>query len=239
MRFGVVTWNLRKGLGTLGMRPEFSAIGEAIQGLDPQISCCQEVLRPRRGQAQDRALALALSQHHRFTGHAANLRGVHGLATFSSFPVSRHVHEDISTNPLEQRAILHVRLHPSAGRTLHVFNVHFGLTRRQRASQAEMLAEFLRSKVRAHEPFIIAGDFNERDRALEQHLLRSLGAHNALAHEPLSARRTWPVRRPLFPLDRIYYRGLELEHARVLRGHAWHGLSDHLPIHAVFSLHDH
>ncbi len=236
MRLSVLTWNVHKGLGLLGSRPAFRELAAALAKSDSDLVCCQEVLQAVGRTPQDRVLAAALAHHSRFTGHAKCARGIHGLATFCDWPISRHNHEDISTNRFERRAVLHVRVHPRVGETLHVFNVHFGLTRKQRKLQAERLAALIAHCVKPEEPFIAMGDFNDWDKRIEQHLTQTIGAHNALAHLHQSERRTFPVRRPLFALDRIYYRGLEVVESKVLRGAPWTGLSDHLPLRAVFNL---
>lgn len=236
MRLKMLTWNVHKGQGVIGSRPEFRQLAAALAKSDSDLVCCQEVLQPVGRTAQDRIIAGALSHHSRFTGHASNRRGVHGIATFCEWPISRHRHEDVSTNSFERRAVLHVRVHPREGETLHVFNVHFGLTSRQRRTQAERLAVLIGHCVGPDEPLIVAGDFNDWDRRIERHLTDAALVHNALAQLQQKERRTYPVRRPLFALDRIYYRGLELVGAKVLRGKPWTGLSDHLPLRAEFIL---
>jgi endonuclease/exonuclease/phosphatase (EEP) superfamily protein YafD len=41
---------------------------------------------------------------------------------------------------------------------------------------------------------------------------------------------------PVLPLDRIYYRGLKLKSAHILKGRPWNLLSDHLPVLGHFSM---
>ncbi len=48
--------------------------------------------------------------------------------------------------------------------------------------------------------------------------------------------KTYPSRLPLFRMDRIYFRNLALQEARVLAGGTWQRLSDHRALYASFSL---
>ena len=48
--------------------------------------------------------------------------------------------------------------------------------------------------------------------------------------------RSFPARLPLLRVDRIYYRGLELLDASLLRGGIWSKLSDHAALTAQFRL---
>jgi len=78
--------------------------------------------------------------------------------------------------------------------------------------------------VPADAPLIIAGDFNDwRNRA------RSLLAHELQLHEVHEASHgrlalSYPAGMPLLRMDRIYVRGLKIQHCNV---HAWRKISDH------------
>jgi endonuclease/exonuclease/phosphatase family metal-dependent hydrolase len=50
------------------------------------------------------------------------------------------------------------------------------------------------------------------------------------------AAKTFPVGAPLFPLDRIYVRGIKINSAKVLHGLPWRSLSDHAPLTADLEL---
>ena len=48
--------------------------------------------------------------------------------------------------------------------------------------------------------------------------------------------KTFPSHFPMLRMDRIYYRGIELEHAECHRRSPWNELSDHLPVQARFDI---
>ena len=49
-------------------------------------------------------------------------------------------------------------------------------------------------------------------------------------------RATFPARRAVFGLDRIYFRGFRVKSVRVLSESPWNELSDHLPVEAELSI---
>ena len=110
-------------------------------------------------------------------------------------------------------------------RVVHCFVIHFGLFARSRARQAEALTEWIRAEVPPGAPLLIAGDFNDWQDALSQHLVEALAVH-----EVLDSARTFPALMPCLRMDRIYVRGFAVERAQVLRGISWARLSDHAPV---------
>ena len=110
------------------------------------------------------------------------------------------------------------------GQVLHLFNVHFGLSLRERAEQVEDLVRthILREGVTGSR--VVVGDLNEWfpgavGRALRQEL-----------HGPRS-RRSHPSPLPLFALDRIYWdRHLHGERFHVHASRLARVASDHLPV---------
>ena len=88
----------------------------------------------------------------------------------------------------------------------------------------------LREEVPAHEPLLVAGDFNDWGERLDDPmgrigLLRAGARTGALASPP-----TFPARVPVFALDRVYLRGFRCAGALVPRGAGWARMSDHLPL---------
>ena len=121
---------------------------------------------------------------------------------------------------------LDLELPHGADRPLHLFNVHFGLKIRERASQVRMLVRehILHDELTG--PRVVVGDLNEWfwfPGAVGRTLRREL-------HGP-RIRRTHPAPLPLFPLDRIYWdRGLDADGFRVHRSRLARVASDHLPV---------
>lgn len=223
----VITYNLHKGRGTR-QRSILADAVHAIAAREPDILLCQEVFH---------GVADALHQCHFITevlGHpfvfgpnAFYRRGCHGNATFARMPVAKHVNLDISESRLERRGMLRTWLENGA-RPFEVFNLHLSLTTRQRRRQLQRLLAELPDDPTV--PVLAAGDFNDWSGSIDR-LVRASGAlQNAMWDLPRGARATFPARRAVFALDRVYFRGFRLRSVQVLDGAPWSQLSDHLPV---------
>ena len=123
-----------------------------------------------------------------------------------------------------------VRLNGSLGRhtrTLHVYNLHLGLSGIERKIQ---LRKFLESHpfVGLHHrtPIVVAGDFNDVWGTLGKKLLEPAG-FNSVGR----VTRTFPAWGPLRALDAIYVRGdVRLKHVYRARLRLARRASDHLPL---------
>jgi len=122
---------------------------------------------------------------------------------------------------------------------LRCLATHLGLAPAEREAQIAAIAEridragreaaagFTRSAGGGRQPLVLLGDFNEWRPGTPR--LRPIDARL----EPAPARRTWPARRPLLALDRIWYRGgLRLTELEVVRTPLARAASDHLPLRA-------
>ncbi len=239
----VATYNIHKGVQGLGPRRrlEIHNLGHAVEQLDADIVCLQEVRRVhRREQAyfthwpdlpQADFLAPegyeAVYRTNAFTRH-----GEHGNAMLTRWPVVSHQHEDMSDHRFEQRGLLHaeVLLH---GTSVHVVVVHLGLIRASRVRQVSQLQQFIRREIPPQAHLIVAGDFNDWGNQVQL----------ALAQADLTAfsgkgQATFPSRLPLVQLDYVYARGLLPMPVHVPRGRIWGQMSDHLPLIAEFGLPD-
>jgi endonuclease/exonuclease/phosphatase family metal-dependent hydrolase len=233
----VITYNIRKGKGADGRSAvEMAALGRALAAHDADVVLCQEVFHSERtGASQSGHLAEAMGLESYYGANKFKVIGHHGNTTFTRLKVERFVNHDISTNRIERRGALYVRL-SLEGKPLHVFNVHLGLNGWQRQSQIKRIAEVLDTLSKPHEPVLLAGDFNDWRRELDPLIVQQLGFRNAFAeHEP-AAVRTWHAKRPVFNLDRIYIRNAEIARASRLDGDPWSELSDHLPLFAELRL---
>jgi endonuclease/exonuclease/phosphatase family metal-dependent hydrolase len=123
-----------------------------------------------------------------------------------------------------------LRLHAAPGkhvRTLHVYNLHLGLSGIERKIQ---LRRFLESHpfVGLHHqtPMLVAGDFNDVWGTLGKKLLAPAGFRGVGRSVP-----TFPAWGPIRPLDAVYVRGnLRLSHAYRARARLAKRASDHLPL---------
>ena len=115
----VATYNIHKGVQGIGpaRRLEIHNLGLAVEQLDADIVCLQEVRGLHRREAayfqrwpdvpQAEFLAPegyeAVYRTNAFTKH-----GEHGNALLTRWPVIGHQHEDMSDHRFEQRGLLHV-----------------------------------------------------------------------------------------------------------------------------------
>lgn len=248
MRFRVVTYNIHRAIGVdRRFRPE--RIVEIVGGYKPDLVLLQEV---DDGAPRSRELDLAkelsrdLDLPYRAVGHNVTLRkGRYGNATLSRFPILSERNIDLTIGLLKRRGCQHTALElkaPTGGGTRHrldVFNLHLGLSARERARQLERLArsdEF--EKLPAEAACLVAGDFNDWRSLLVPLMTSGMGFRSATDSATGRPFLTFPSFFPQGPLDRIYYRGpLALRAAHRCRLNLSRVASDHLPIVADFEIH--
>ncbi len=237
----VATYNIHKGVQGIGLRRrlEIHNLGHAVEQLDADLVCLQEVSKTHRRAEQHftqwpelpQANFLAPEGYEAvYRTNAMTRHGEHGNALLSRWPVVAHQHEDMSDHRFEQRGLLHVEvlLH---GRRVHVVVVHLGLVPASRARQVIQLQQFIAREVPPSAPLLVAGDFNDWG-ALVPRALNAVGLSAFRGrHQP-----TFPARLPLVQLDYVYARGLTPIGLEVPRGRIWWRMSDHLPLIAEFSL---
>ncbi|MFN3376798.1 MAG: endonuclease/exonuclease/phosphatase family protein [Burkholderiaceae bacterium] len=237
----VATYNIHKGVQGIGpaRRLEIHNLGLAVEQLDADIVCLQEVRRLHRREERFFATWPELPQadflapegyEAVYRTNAVTRHGEHGNALLTRWPVLGHGHEDISDHRFEQRGLLHVQVQVH-GRPVHVIVVHLGLIPASRVRQVQRLQQFIEREVPAHCPLVVAGDFNDWG----QQIKRTLAAYGLYEFdEPRSF--TYPARLPLAQLDHVYARGLTPLSLHVPRGRVWWRMSDHLPLIADFRL---
>jgi endonuclease/exonuclease/phosphatase family metal-dependent hydrolase len=237
----VATYNIHKGVQGIGPRRrlEIHNLGHAVEQLDADIVCLQEVRKLHRREEEyftrwpdmPQADFLAPEGYEAvYRTNALTRHGEHGNALLSRWPVVAHQHEDISDHRFEQRGLLHVEVLVH-GRSVHIVVVHLGLIRASRARQVTQLQSFIEREVPPTAPLLVAGDFNDWGAAVQ----RAFEASNLRAFKGEN-QATFPARLPLVQLDYIYARGLKPLGVHVPRGRIWWRMSDHLPLIAEFAL---
>jgi endonuclease/exonuclease/phosphatase family metal-dependent hydrolase len=237
----VATYNIHKGVQGLGpmRRLEIHNLGLAVEQLDADIVCLQEVRKLHRREARffpywpdmPQADFLAPEGYEAvYRTNAITRHGEHGNALLSRWPVAGHQHEDISDHRFEQRGLLHVHVH-AHGRDVHVIVVHLGLIPGSRVRQVGLLERFIEREVPRNAPLLVAGDFNDWGQQIGR-MLAGLGLLEC--EEPRAF--TYPARLPLAQLDHVYARGLTPVGLHVPRGRVWWRMSDHLPLIAEFKI---
>src|SRR3569832_231222 len=169
--FRVATYNIHKGVQGVGpvRRLEIHNIGHAVEQLDADVVCLQEVRKLHRQEEKyfkrwpelPQAEFLAPEGYHAvYRTNAMTKHGEHGNALLSRWPVVSHAHEDMSDHRLEQRGLLHV--HVSFGRRdVHVIVLHLGLIAASRVRQVEQLGTYIEREIPRRAAVVVAGDFND------------------------------------------------------------------------------
>ena len=235
----IATYNIHKGVQGLGLRRrlEIHNLGHAVEQLDADIVCLQEVRKLHRRQAQQftrwpdlpQAEFLAPEGYESvYRTNAVTRHGEHGNALLSRWPVVTHQHEDMSDHRFEQRGLLHVEV-AVQGRAVHVIVVHLGLIPASRVRQVAQLRRYIEREVPQAAALVVAGDFNDWG-TRSQHAMNAIG----LRSSDTVRCPTYPSRLPVVQLDQIFARGLRPLHLHVPRGRIWGQMSDHLPLIAEF-----
>ena len=226
MHLVVASYNIHRGVG-LDKRLDLDRIADVISEFSPDVIGLQEVVREPGPSPADQAahlaerlgltLVMGVTRPHR--------DGTFGNAVLTRLPVLGWASCDLSWSRREPRACLRVDLGAN-GRTVHIFNCHFGLSLRERRDQFTLLGDFIRASSRLEGPRVLMGDFNEWHKGPV-----TRGLRREFSSPMRRMRRTHPSIFPLFRLDRIYW-DVELE------GEAFHAhrsrrarvASDHLPV---------
>jgi endonuclease/exonuclease/phosphatase family metal-dependent hydrolase len=237
----IATYNIHKGVQGLGpvRRLEIHNLGHAVEGLDADVVCLQEVRKLHRTEEiyfkrwPELPQAEFLCPEGYYAVYQTNAKtkhGEHGNALLSRWPVVSHGHEDMSDHRFEQRGLLHVQVQVGR-RQVHVIVLHLGLIAASRVRQVEQLGRYIEREIPRTAPVVVAGDFNDWGGKLRPTMYK-LGLKDFVAERAL----TYPSRLPLAQLDFVYARGMKPSGLEIPRGRIWWRMSDHLPLIAEFKL---
>ena len=237
----VATYNIHKGVQGLGpvRRLEIHNLGHAVEQLDADIVCLQEVRKLHRREERyftrwpelPQAEFLCPEGYYAvYQTNAKTKHGEHGNAMLARWPVVSQGHEDMSDHRFEQRGLLHVCVRVGR-RDVHVIVVHLGLIAGSRIRQVEQLGRFIEREVPRSAALVVAGDFNDWGGKLRP-AMNALGLKDFVAERAL----TYPSRLPLAQLDYVYVRGMQPAGIQIPNGRIWWRMSDHLPLIAEFRL---
>ena len=164
-----MTYNIHRAIGVdRRFRPE--RIVDIIRYSDPDIVLMQEV---DEGAPRSRELDLAkeiaveAGYPHHAVGHNVQLRkGRYGNATLSRWPILRERNIDLTVDARKRRGCQHttIQVEKMAGypHELEIFNMHLGLSVKERARQ---IGTLVRSReFKALDPArscLVGGDFND------------------------------------------------------------------------------
>ena len=251
MKIRVLSYNIHRAIG-FDRRFAPERIIEIIQGHDADIVLLQEVDEgaPRSRELKlAKELADALDYPHYVMGHNVSMRkGWYGNATLSRFPILRERNIDLTVGMRKRRGCQHttidVRNKKNKAFPLEVFNLHLGLSARERQKQAGILARSNEyESLDMDAACLIGGDFNDWRSLLRALFIEGLEFQCATDKNNKiglpKALRTYPSFAPRGGLDRIYYRGgIRLLSTKRCRYKLSKIASDHLPVISEFELFD-
>lgn len=241
----VVTYNIHKGLSQFNKRLVLHGIKDGLKGLEADVAFLQEVQGKHDRNARRHATWPEISQHEFLAHDGAHCvygmncvyqHGHHGNAVVSRHPIPVWENIDISHHPIESRGLLHCEVEVEGWKErVHCINVHLGLWARSRRFQLEWMVERIRAAVPKSGPLIVAGDFNDWQKKASEYLKAELGLHEVFEHLEGRPARSYPAQLPLFTLDRIYVRDLQIDSVERHVGSPWSRLSDHVALAARLS----
>lgn len=226
----VATYNVHGCLGVDGVLAP-RRIARVVADLDAEVVGLQEIFSGGRTHTASNQLAV-LAEATGLTAVAApanpNAPAGFGNAVLTSWSVDDVAHCDLSVDGREPRGAVEAVLR-RGGERVAVVVTHLGLGRGERVRQLRRLLDWLEE--RPSLPRVVAGDLNEWNRwsAAWRLLARSF--------ECTAPLRTFPTRRPVFPLDRVLVSApAHLEATTLHRGPVARVASDHLPLVATVRL---
>ncbi|MBL7714738.1 MAG: endonuclease/exonuclease/phosphatase family protein [Bdellovibrionales bacterium] len=233
--FRVMTYNIHKGRGLDGITRVLPDLKKAITSTGCQIMALQEV---KGSEQQFEFLADQVWTHHSYGQNAVYPGGHHGNAVLSEFPIAESFNLKLTANRVESRGALHVRLDLKDGNEtfLHLITLHLSLFARERSRQLRVLAAYIQDKIPSDQPLVICGDFNDWDLGVHYKIKEELSVTEAFESLAGKVIKTFPSFMPLLPLDRIYFRNLDVVNSELVNGKnfSWSRISDHLPIYVDF-----
>lgn len=243
----ILTYNIHKGFCAGNRRFVLEGIRDRIRETDADLVFLQEIhgetTRKVRSaeafsypeQPHFEYLADEAWPHYAYGRNAIYRQGDHGNAILSKHAFSGWENINVSFLKTASRSILHGVIDlPERGTRLHALCVHLGLFERERKIQLAALTYRIASHVPEDEPMIIAGDFNDWRQRAERHFRRHLHVEELFVTLTGRHARTWPVWAPVFPMDRIYFRGVQPLAGECFGKGPWRDLSDHTALMGEF-----
>ena len=243
----ILTYNIHKGMSAANHRFVLHSIRDALRRQDADVVLLQEVHGDHSSRRKnihnwpDNDQLAYLSEntwpHVAYGKNAIYRRGHHGNAVLSKSPLLTWRNIDVSLARKHSRSLLHTELQwPHADSKLHIICVHLGLFSFEREQQLATLSQHVLAEIPENEPLIIAGDFNDWRSRAGAHLHDGFGLSEVFQHHEGRLARTFPAWLPVFKMDRVYSRGLQVKGYEQLRGKPWQMLSDHIPLLVEFEL---
>lgn len=232
MDLTLLSYNIHKGFNFLNRKFVLKDIRALIKDSGADLVCLQEILgaHSKHGkhlpehyeESQFEYLADKIWEHYSYGRNAVYQEGHHGNCILSRFPVLNPINTDLSLTRFEQRGMLSAQIQlPEGSHRLFLQTTHLNLLHRHRVRQLRLMKEHF-AQIPVEAPVLLAGDFNDWRSSLETE--ETLSLHNA------GTVLTFPSWYALVPLDRVYYRNVELLEFKVMSSEVLAKYSDHLPV---------
>lgn len=245
--FKVLTYNIHKGFNINNRQFILHDIRDELHASAVDIVFLQEIHGEQQLHqtsvenwptvSQFEFLADRLWPHYAYAKNAIYAAGHHGNAILSKYPITYWENINLSSFRQASRSLLHgIVQRPDIDVPIHVLCVHLDLIGFERRRQLRVISSHIRREIPPNEPLVLAGDFNDWSRRLRRRLEVNLKLSEAFRSRHGRYARTYPAAWPLFSMDRIYYRGLNLIDCVSYRGQPWKRLSDHAPLYAQFAI---
>ena len=243
----IATWNIHKGFSQFNRHMMVHELRDRLRELSADIVFLQEVQRLHLGHVehlpdwpsapQHEFLAEDVWKNYSYGRNMVYDHGHHGNAILSRFPILHEHNQDVTHLRFERRGLLHCAIKlPRLEPLLHCVCVHLSLFARSRRLQLDALASRIEDLVPPDAPLLIAGDFNDWRNRADDLLAERLGLVEVFAGAAQRPSRSYPAALPMFRLDRIYQRGLQVIGAQVHAGRPWSTISDHAVLSAEFQI---
>lgn len=243
----LLTYNIHKGFNRYNRKFVLHEIRNHLREVEADVVFLQEIhgqhlnheirIPDWPDEPQLEFLADQLWPHYAYGKNAIYDKGHHGNAILSKFGFEKWDNINLSRFSRASRSLLHGVIRNSKQNTLmHLICVHLELVGFERNRQINVLSRYIHEEIPDHEAIIVAGDFNDWSGRTGLRFESQLGMREVFRDSQGSLAKTFPSHWPLFHMDRIYYRGVELLNCDCLSGHPWQKMSDHLPLYAEFSL---
>lgn len=162
--------------------------------------------------------------------------GHHGNVILSKYPIIFNENTKLETRFWDKRGLLHVIVQLPDNQIVHLLCTHLSLFEYDRRKQLVNIVKYINDNVHSDEPIILGGDFNDWRSLATSPLIETLAFQEAFLNANAAYARTFPAWIPTLQLDRLYYRGFNLNFANRLTQESWRHLSDHLAIDVSLTL---
>lgn len=230
----IVSYNIHKGKSFFTRQHVLTELKNVIHTFDADLVFLQEIRDFHKSdfkKYKTQQLDFLSDEKYNLTygKNCIYTNGHHGNGILSKYPIVSSCNYNLTVSQLEKRGVLYNELN-IGGQTVHIFCTHLNLRKKERFLQVKLLEEIINDKVKGSEdPVIIAGDFNDFDQSIERHF--SLNDYASIKNT-----KTFPNIYPMFCLDKIFTKNVEIQESYVYRGKELLKLSDHLPLVAQLSL---